>query len=86
MYHEDLFVQGKCSTQPPPYFNLTEPLPDGACAILVREDFLDVPVGTMRLWLDSLYVAIAQPGTSESSVLVLHVRPPPPASSQLNAG
>lgn len=49
-------------------------MPQGACAILVREDFLDTPLGTSCLLLDSLYVAVAAPGSGESSVLVLHVR------------
>lgn len=66
-------VQGRCSTPPPASFNLVEPVPPGACAILVEEDFLDVPVGNLVFWLDSVYVAMASPGTSESSVLVLQV-------------
>eukprot|EP00892_Ulva_mutabilis_P000467 jgi/Ulvmu1/10420/UM062_0016.1 len=51
---------------------MQQPVPPGACAILVREDFLDVPLGSLQFWLDSVYVAIPAPGTSESSVLVLH--------------
>ena len=68
------WLQGRCATPPPASFGLTEPVPLGACAILVKEDFLDVPMRTQQFWLDSVYVAIAAPGTSESSVLLLHVR------------
>ena len=51
-------------------------MPPGACAILVGEDFLDIPIGTRQFWMDSVYVAIQDPGTGNSSVLVLHVRCP----------
>ena len=50
-------------------------MPDDACAILVKEDFLDAPLGTSCLLLDSLYVAVASPAGTGSSVLILHVRP-----------
>eukprot|EP00892_Ulva_mutabilis_P000465 jgi/Ulvmu1/10419/UM062_0015.1 len=66
-------IGGRCTTPPPARFNLREPVPLGACAILVVEDFLDIPVGSIQFWLDSVYVAIEDPGTSNSSVLVLHV-------------
>ena len=66
-------MQGACDTPPPAYFGLTQPVPPGACAILVTEDFLDVAVGTKQLWFDSLYVAVAQPGPKPSSILFLHV-------------
>lgn len=75
-------VQGRCSQPPPAAFNLTEPVPLGACAILVIEDGLDVPLGTHHLWLDSLYFRIATPGTRESAVLLLHVRLRPLANQK----
>lgn len=67
-------MQGRCKGKAPASFGLTEPMPDRACAILVKEDFLDAPLGTTCLLLDSLYVAVASPASGESSVLVLHVR------------
>eukprot|EP00892_Ulva_mutabilis_P000474 jgi/Ulvmu1/10427/UM062_0023.1 len=69
-----LSITGNCTAPPPAEFMLTEPMPAGACAVLVREDFLDAPLGTTCLLLDSLYVAVsARTVTPESSVLVLHV-------------
>ena len=54
-------------------------MPPGACGVLVKEDFLDIPLGTGRggqdgLLLDSLYVALASPAGGGSSNLILHVR------------
>ena len=70
-------VQGKCDGPPPNSFTLTEPMPPGACAVQVREDFLDAPSGTTCLLIDSLYVLVApRGGVDTSSVLILHVRPP----------
>ena len=70
-------VQGKCDGPPPKSFTLTEPMPPGACAVQVREDFLDAPSGTTCLLIDSLYVLVApRGGVDTSSVLILHVRPP----------
>ena len=72
-------MQGRCEGPPPGNFNLTEPLPPGACALRVREDFLDAPSGTTCLLIDSLYVLVAPRGeVMTSSVLILHVRPPAP--------
>ena len=69
-------MQGRCDGPPPDDFNLTEPLPPGACALRVREDFLDAPLGTTCLLLDSLYVLVApRAEVMTSSVLILHVRP-----------
>ena len=69
-------VQGECGHDAPSSFSLNEPRPTGACAILVREDFLDAPLGTSCLLLDSLYVAMAPIPASRggSAVLILHVR------------
>lgn len=72
-------LQGDCNvngTGPVPV-DLTEPLPEGACVVLVKEDFLDIPLGTEGLLLHSLYVAVAPPPDGEviSSVLLLHVCP-----------
>ena len=70
-------MQGRCGELPPESFNLTEPVPPGACAILVKEDFLDAPLGTTCLLLDSLYIAVdttPMRRRPRSSVLVLHVR------------
>lgn len=68
-------MQGNCEGPAPASFGLTEPVPAGACAVRVREDFLDAPLGTTCLLLDSLYMVVA-PRTplQRSSVLVLHVR------------
>lgn len=74
MIHVVGVVQGRCDDEPPDSFGLEEPMPPGACAILVKEDFIDAPLGTTCLLLDSLYVAIAEPGSRKSAVLVLHVR------------
>lgn len=71
------YVQGQCEGPAPEHFYLTEPLPHGACAILVEEDFLDAPLGTSCVLLDSLYVAVAAPGPEASSVLLLQVCPSP---------
>ena len=53
-------------------------MPSGACAILVKEDFLDAPLSTSCLLLDSLYVAVdttrPERRSPTSSVLILHVR------------
>lgn len=68
------WLQGRCEELPPRAFGLTEPVPSGACAILVKEDFMDAPLTTCLL-LDSLYVAVKQPGTRQSSVLLMHVCP-----------
>lgn len=66
-------IVGDCFHDPPGSFELTEPRPRGACAILVKEDFLDAPLGTSCLLLDSLYIAVASPAGTSSSVLILHV-------------
>lgn len=71
--HSPLNLQGRCNAAAPDYFRLVEPLPEGGCALLVREDFLDVPLRTDKLWLDSLYVAVAHPPGGDSSVLFLQV-------------
>eukprot|EP00892_Ulva_mutabilis_P000479 jgi/Ulvmu1/10431/UM062_0027.1 len=69
-----LSITGKCEGPPPPSFKLSEPMPPGACAVQVKEDFLDAPLGTTCLLLDSLYVVVAPRGPrSKSSVLILHV-------------
>eukprot|EP00892_Ulva_mutabilis_P000473 jgi/Ulvmu1/10426/UM062_0022.1 len=69
-----LSVTGNCTAPPPAEFMLTEPMPPGACAVLVKEDFLDAPLGTTCLLLDSLYIAVsARSVTLEQSVLVLHI-------------
>jgi len=78
-----LFVlQGRCGSPAPSSFELKEAVPPGACGVLVKEDFLDVPLGSGGqgggLLLDSLYVAVASPAGSGSSVLLLHVRPSSP--------
>ena len=75
-------MQGRCSGRAPSSFKLKESMPPGACGVLVKEDFLDIPLGTGRggqdgLLLDSLYVALASPAGSGSSNLILHVRCPP---------
>ena len=68
-------MQGQCDGPPPDDFNLTEALPPGACALRVREDFLDAPNGAACLLLDSLYVLIAPPvDVMANSVLILHVQ------------
>eukprot|EP00892_Ulva_mutabilis_P011741 jgi/Ulvmu1/893/UM100_0049.1 len=64
-------IAGRCSTPAPASFQLSEPLPPQACAILVREDFIDVPLRTERLWLDSLYVVMASNPGGDSAVLCL---------------
>lgn len=69
-------LQGRCDGRAPASFKLKEALPPGACAVLVKEDFLDIPLGSGSLLLDSLYVAVASPAGSSSSVLLLHVRSP----------
>lgn len=69
-------MQGQCSDRAPPSFKLKQRLPPGACGILVKEGFLDIPLGTFRgLLLDSLYVAQASPAGGGNSNLILHVRP-----------
>ena len=70
------WVQGRCTTAAPPRFQLSEPLPAGGCAIRVKEEFLDVPLRTDQLWVDSLYVAMSSPGSGNSSVLYLQVTSP----------
>eukprot|EP00892_Ulva_mutabilis_P011719 jgi/Ulvmu1/891/UM100_0046.1 len=52
-------------------FRLSEPLPHGACAVLVREDFIEVPLHTERLWLDSLYVMMATAPGGDNAKLCL---------------
>lgn len=80
-------MQGQCDGPAPAAFGLTESRPAGACAVLVEEDFLDIPLGTgpqgSGLLLQRLYVAVASPAGSGSSVLLLHVRPSPPSLSPL---
>lgn len=72
--HMLLGLQGRCNEPVPASFQLQEQLPLGACALLVREDFLDVPLNTDSIWLDSLYVAVSRPPGGDSSVLLLQVR------------
>lgn len=70
-----VLMQGMCDGPPPEEFTLTEPLPTGACAVRVREDFLDAPIGTTCLLIDSLYMLVAPGGdVVTSSTLILHVR------------
>ena len=70
-------MQGMCDGPPPADFILREPLPPGACAVRVREDFLDAPSGTTCLLIDSLYVLVApRDGATTLSTLILHVRSP----------
>lgn len=71
------FMQGMCTGTPPSSFDLREPMPPGACAIRVRQDFLEAPAGTTCLLIDSLYIVSERTAASESAVHVLHVRPSP---------
>ena len=70
-------MQGMCDGPPPADFILTEPLPPGACVVRVREDFIDAPLGTTCLLIDSLYMVVApRGGATSSSTLILHVCSP----------
>eukprot|EP00892_Ulva_mutabilis_P000464 jgi/Ulvmu1/10418/UM062_0014.1 len=59
-------IVGNCSeAQPPPAsWRMSEPLPAGACAVLLRGSFLDMRAGHPHLWLDRLYLATAPSPTS----------------------
>lgn len=37
---------------------MLEPLPPGACAVLVTEDFLEMHIGVPELWVHNLYVFV----------------------------
>lgn len=79
LHSSRVVLQGRCESPAPAAFNLTQPLPRGTCAVLVREDFLEVPLGAASpgsggLLLDSLYVAMASPNRIDSAVLLLQVR------------
>ena len=42
--------------------------------MLVREDFLDLPMNVVHLWLDSLYIVMAEPDVAADAVMFLQVR------------
>eukprot|EP00892_Ulva_mutabilis_P000458 jgi/Ulvmu1/10412/UM062_0007.1 len=60
-------IAGQCEGPVPDSFQLREALPPGACAVQVKEDFLDAPLGTTCLLIDSLYVLVAPRGLATSS-------------------
>ena len=73
--HHRWFLQGNCSEAgpAPAGFGLTEPLPLGACAIYVEQEFMDT-IQEVTLWMSNLYLVLAPTVGAKPSGLILHVR------------
>ena len=71
-------MQGNCTGAgpAPAGFGLTEPLPPSACALFVREDFLNTE-DKVTLWLSNIYVVVSPNAADNDAVVLFHVRTPP---------
>eukprot|EP00892_Ulva_mutabilis_P000463 jgi/Ulvmu1/10417/UM062_0013.1 len=66
-------IVGNCTEAgpAPAGFGLTEPLPPGACALFVEQDFIETNQ-KVTLWLSNLYVVVSPKVGDKESVLIYH--------------